>query len=175
MENAQSAIAQLKKYQYLLDKIAQIRLPKRVVHNDTKINNVLFDRTTDLPVCVIDLDTLMSGTILYDFGDMVRTFTPTQDENSADFDQLLVQKEILQAVTEGYTDGWRGELSSMEIELLPYGARLTIFEQALRFLTDYLAGNPYYKVHYDTQNLVRAKNQIRLLDELTKIYVADLR
>ncbi|MEM1119006.1 MAG: aminoglycoside phosphotransferase family protein [Bacteroidota bacterium] len=175
LASARGEITDLTNYRYLLYTIHRVQLPQIFVHNYTKINNILFYKTTHLPVCVIDLDTLMSGTILYDFGDMVRTFTPTQDENSADFDQIFVRAAILRAVTKGYVEGWRGKLSKLEIELLPYGAQLTIFEQALRFLTDYLAGDIYYKVQYNNQNLVRAKNQIRLLDELTKMYAIDSR
>lgn len=168
-KKAQKSIDQLFKYRYLVSVIKDIKLPLRVAHNDTKINNILFDKTTQQPVCVIDLDTLMPGTILYDFGDMVRTFTPSLEENSADYDQIFVRKNILKALTEGYIAGWNEELNYLETKLLHYGAQLTIFEQALRFLTDYLAGDPYYKVAYAEHNLVRAKNQICLLDSLVSL------
>lgn len=168
-KKAQKAIDQLMEYRYLVSVLKDIKLPLRVAHNDTKINNILFDRTSLQPVCVIDLDTLMPGTILYDFGDMVRTFTPSLEENSADFDQIFVRKKILKALTDGYIAGWQGELNYLETKLLHYGAKLTIFEQALRFLTDYLAGDPYYKIAYEEQNLVRAINQICLLDSLVRL------
>jgi len=165
-EKAQKAINQLFEYHYLVSVVKDVKLPLRVAHNDTKINNILFDKTTQQPVCVIDLDTLMPGSILYDYGDMVRTFTPSLDENSDDYEQIYVRKKILKALTDGYIAGWQEELNYLETKLLNFGAQLTIFEQALRFLTDYLAGNPYYKVAYEEQNLVRAKNQICLLDSL---------
>lgn len=163
---AQNSINQLLTYEYLLKDITQLTFPIRVTHNDTKINNVLFDKTTKKAVCVIDLDTLMPGNLLYDFGDMVRTFTPVLDENSAEFDKIQVRKDILDALTKGYLAGWGGALNKLEATSLLYGAQLTIFEQALRFLTDFLNGNIYYKVTDDQQNLVRAKNQICLLESL---------
>lgn len=169
IKSAQSTIDRLLKFDYLLDAVQSTTIPLRVTHNDTKINNILFDKTTQQPVCIIDLDTLMPGTLLYDFGDMVRTFTPTLDENSADYDQIFVRKNILTALTQGYIDGWHDELTALETALLLDGAKLTIFEQALRFLTDYLAGNLYYKIRYEQQNLVRARNQVCLLDSLNRM------
>lgn len=166
---AQEAIDKLLTYKFLLRNISQLIFPVRVTHNDTKINNVLFDKTTGKAVCVVDLDTLMPGNLLYDYGDMVRTFTPELDENSADFDKIQVRKDILAALTKGYLAGWGDALPELETTSLPYGAQLTIFEQALRFLTDFLNGNVYYKVANEQQNLVRAKNQICLLESLLKV------
>lgn len=168
-KKAQKAIAQLLTYKNLLKDIARLSFPIRVTHNDTKINNVLFDKTTGKAVCVIDLDTLMPGNLLYDFGDMVRTFTPALDENSDDYDNIQVRPAILKALTKGYIAGWGGALTKLEENALMYGAQLTIFEQALRFLTDFLNGNIYYKVANEEQNLVRAKNQICLLESLLNI------
>ncbi len=168
-KKAQRAIDKLLTYQYLLKDISQLTFPIRVTHNDTKINNVLFDKTTGKAVCVIDLDTLMPGNLLYDFGDMVRTFTPALDENSEDYDNIQVRPAILDALTKGYLAGWGGALTKLEETSLMYGAQLTIFEQALRFLTDFLNGNIYYKVAKKEQNLVRAKNQICLLESLLKM------
>ncbi len=166
---AKQPIKTLQQYHYLLKSISKVKLPLRVTHNDTKINNILFSRKTGKAVCVIDLDTLMPGTLLYDYGDMVRTFTPLQDENSADFEQIYVRKEILHALTAGYKDGMKEQLTDLESSLLLTGGQLTIFEQALRFLTDYLLGDVYYKVKHKEQNLVRAKNQICLLKSLVNI------
>lgn len=165
---ASKSISDLFQYRYLLDPLKSMKLPIRVVHNDTKINNILFDTETGNAVCVIDLDTLMPGSLLYDYGDMVRTFTPPVDENNKDLDWVYVRKNILTALTKGYQDGLKDNLTSLEKSLLLYGAKLTIFEQALRFLTDYLNGNIYYKVEYEEQNLVRTKNQICLLESLVK-------
>ncbi|MFK7981869.1 MAG: phosphotransferase enzyme family protein [Saprospiraceae bacterium] len=168
-KKAEVAINQLLNYKYLLNKIKQTKLPLRVTHNDTKINNILFDKISGAAVCVIDLDTLMPDTLLFDYGDMVRTFTPALDENSDDFKQIYVRKEMLNALTEGYLAGLDGKLTALEKELLMYGGKLTIFEQALRFLTDYLQGDVYYKVAKEEQNLIRTKNQICLLESLMDI------
>jgi len=168
-KKAQSSIEQLLTYPYLLDITKGVKLPLRVTHNDTKINNILFDKTSGKAVCIIDLDTLMPDTLLYDYGDMVRTFTPPQDENSTDFDQIYVRKEILHALTTGYKDGLKDKLTSLEATLLLHGGKLTIYEQALRFLTDYLQDDIYYKVVNEEQNLTRTKNQLYLLDSLMKM------
>ena len=168
-KKAQPSIDKLLSYHYLLAPIKGVKLPLRVTHNDTKINNVLFDKTNGKAVCVIDLDTLMPDTLLYDYGDMVRTFTPLLDENSADFDQIYVRKEMLEALTEGYVAGLDGKLTAIEKDLLVYGGKLTIFEQALRFLTDYLLGDVYYKVANKELNLIRTKNQLCLLESLIKL------
>lgn len=168
-QRAKAAINQLLDYRHLLHTIKQATLPLRVTHNDTKINNILFDKTNGAAVCVIDLDTLMPGTLLYDYGDMVRTFTPPLDENSADFDNIYIRKEMLNALTEGYKDGMKESLTALEATLLLDGGKLTIYEQALRFLTDYLLGDVYYKVAKEEQNLIRAKNQICLLESLLTI------
>lgn len=168
-KRAKQSIEKLKQYQYLLTSIREVKLPLRVTHNDTKINNILFDKTNGEAVCVIDLDTLMPDTLLYDYGDMVRTFTPPLDENSADFEQIYVRKEILHALTEGYKDGLKGKMTDLEEKLLLYGGKLTIFEQALRFLTDYLLGDVYYKVANKELNLIRTKNQLCLLESLINL------
>ena len=165
-KKARTAIDKLLTFQYLLAITKGAHLPLRVTHNDTKINNILFDKTSGKAVCIVDLDTLMPGTLLYDYGDMVRTFTPPQDENSANFDQIYVRKEILRALTSGYKDGMKDKMTALEANLLLDGAKLTIFEQALRFLTDYVLGDVYYKVANQEQNLIRAKNQICLLESL---------
>ncbi|MEM6321066.1 MAG: aminoglycoside phosphotransferase family protein [Bacteroidota bacterium] len=166
---AQRTIKSIVKYRYLVSLSQNLSLPVRVVHNDTKINNLLFDKKTQQPVCVIDLDTVMAGSVLYDYGDMVRTFVPNLDENSADWQNLQLRLPILRALHAGYLAGWDGELTTLETKLLHFGAQLTVFEQAIRFLTDYLRGDVYYPVKYDTQNLVRAKNQLRLLELLNEL------
>lgn len=136
-----------------------------VVHYDTKINNLLLDEETLTPVCIIDLDTLMPGMLPYDFGDMVRTFTPGVDENEADLQQVQVRLPVYEALKEGFLDGIKGQIHPTVKLHLEDGAQLIIFEQAIRFLTDYLQGNLYYPVTYETQNLDRAKNQMTLLQD----------
>lgn len=135
-------------------------LPLRVTHNDTKAGNILFDQNTRKPVAVIDLDTVMPGTILSDFGDMARTFTPEQNE---DFDAPpQCRPDILQAIYEGFLSETGDFLTLAEKDNLLLGGLWITGEQALRFLTDYLAGDVYYKIRYPEHNLVRARNQLAL-------------
>lgn len=135
-------------------------LPLRVTHNDTKAGNILFDLSSQKPVAVIDLDTVMPGTILSDFGDMVRTFTPAENE---DFDGAPVcRTAVLQAITDGFLLETGDFLTAAEKENLQLGGLWITGEQALRFLTDYIAGDVYYKIRYSEHNLVRAKNQLAL-------------
>jgi len=138
-------------------------LPLRVVHNDTKAGNVLLDKTTGKAVAVIDLDTAMGGTVLSDFGDMVRTFVPSEYEDEKDLSKLYMRKNILKAVTQTFLSETESWLSKTERENLMNGARWIIAEQALRFLSDYLNGDKYYKTAYPEHNLVRAHNQLALL------------
>ena len=138
-------------------------LPLRVTHNDTKAGNVLLDKTTEKAVAVIDLDTAMGGTVLSDFGDMVRTFVPSVYEDEKDLSKLFVRKDILDAVKETFLAETGAWLTETERENLMNGARWIIAEQALRFLSDYLNGDKYYKTAYQEHNLVRARNQLALL------------
>ena len=137
-------------------------LPLRVTHNDTKAGNVLLDLDTQKAVAVIDWDTIMPGTVLSDFGDMVRTFAPDRPED--DPGALSLRSDALEALTQGFLSQTQDFLSSAERSHLPLGASWIIGEQALRFLTDYLAGDVYYKIRYPEHNLVRARNQLALFD-----------
>ncbi|RMG66960.1 MAG: aminoglycoside phosphotransferase family protein [Bacteroidetes bacterium] len=142
-------------------------LPLRVTHNDTKISNVLFDRHTGEALCVIDLDTVMPGTVLYDYGDMVRSFVSPVGEDHPDLDQIAVDPARLEALHRGFMAEAGDFLTPLERRELYFGGQLMTYIMGVRFLTDYLAGNVYYKVAYPTHNLVRARNQFRLLDLLT--------
>ena len=136
-------------------------LPRRVTHNDTKAGNVLIDVQTGRAVAVIDWDTIMPGTVLSDFGDMVRTFVPDCPEDS---DSLVhLRMDTLEMLCRGFLEKTAGFLTPVERQNLPFGALWIIGEQALRFLSDYLAGDPYYKIRYPEHNLVRARNQLALL------------
>ena len=135
-------------------------LPLRVTHNDTKAGNVLFDKDTNKALAVIDLDTVMPGTILSDFGDMVRTFAPDREEDDPEAVQL--REDILDALTEGFLSQTADFLTETERKYLLYGAAWMTGEQALRFLTDWLAGDVYYKIQNPEHNLVRARNQLAL-------------
>ncbi len=140
------------------------QLPVRIVHNDTKAGNVLLSRHNGKAIAVIDWDTLMPGTVLSDFGDMVRTFAPDRYED--DFGEVEIRPMVLQALEEGFLEGMGSTLSPAEQQHLHLGARWIVAEQALRFLTDYLNGDIYYKIRYPEHNLVRARNQLSLLARL---------
>ena len=140
-------------------------LPLRVTHNDTKAGNVLFDKTTRKAVAVIDLDTVMPGTILSDFGDMVRTFVPDRQED--DPSKVNLRTEVLEALYEGFLEKTGDFLSPAEKEHLLLGGAWITGEQALRFLTDRLAGDVYYKIRYAEHNLVRTRNQLALFEAIS--------
>lgn len=143
-------------------------LPVRITHNDTKINNVMLDKTTYEGLCVIDLDTVMPGIILNDFGDMVRTSTSPVTEEEKDFSKVYLQIDIFEALTKGYLKPLSNIVTKMELNNLVFGAKLIVFEQAVRFISDYIAGDVYYPVAYETNNLVRAKNQFALLNSILR-------
>ncbi|MFN0034238.1 MAG: phosphotransferase enzyme family protein [Saprospiraceae bacterium] len=149
----------------VFDKISQLKksgaLPLHVAHNDTKAGNVLFDLTSRKALAVIDLDTVMPGTLLSDFGDMVRTFAPDCPEESAA--KPTLRTDVLDALTRGFLEETADFLTKTEKENLMLGAAWIIGEQALRFLTDWLAGDVYYKTTSPEHNLVRARNQLVLL------------
>lgn len=140
-------------------------LPKRVSHCDTKINNVLFDEE-DRPLCVIDLDTTMPGFVISDFGDFIRTAANTGAEDDSDLDRVGVDMEIFRAFSRGYVASTADFLTPVEKELLPFGARLLTYMQTVRFLTDYLDGDHYYKTAYPEHNRQRSLAQFRLLQRI---------
>ncbi len=138
------------------------KLPKRVCHCDTKVNNMLFDKEGNV-LCVIDLDTVMPGFIFSDYGDFLRTGANTGAEDDTDLDNVAFNMEIFKAFTKGYLESARSFLTPIEIENLPYAATLFPYMQMARFLTDYLNGDTYYKVNYPKHNLVRTAAQFKLL------------
>jgi Ser/Thr protein kinase RdoA (MazF antagonist) len=143
------------------------KLRKRINHCDTKVNNVLFDEYGKV-LCVIDLDTVMPGYVLSDIGDFIRTATNTGAEDDRDLDRVGVDLEIFKAYVCGYMKTARSFLTPLEIRMLPYGGRLLTYMQTVRFLTDYINGDTYYKIHYPEHNLVRTKAQFKLLQSLEK-------
>ncbi|MFN0173825.1 MAG: phosphotransferase enzyme family protein [Saprospiraceae bacterium] len=149
----------------VFDKISQLKksgeLPLRVAHNDTKAGNVLFDLNTRKALAVIDLDTVMPGTLLSDFGDMVRSFTPDCSEDS--IKMPTIRTDVLDALKRGFLEETDAFLTKTERNNLMLGAVWMIGEQALRFLSDWLAGDVYYKINSPEHNLVRARNQLALL------------
>ena len=143
-------------------------LPVRLIHADPKISNVLFDATTFQPKAIIDWDTLMLGTILYDYGDMIRSYTNTKLEDDPNPEGVF-NVSIYQALTDGFWSETRSFLTDIEKEFMSYAPQVIVYIQALRFLTDYFNGDVYYHSNYPAQNLNRAKNQINLLQQILKI------
>ncbi len=138
------------------------KLPKRICHCDTKVDNILFDRDDNV-LCVIDLDTVMPSFVFSDYGDFLRSAANTQPEDSAEYDKIDFRMDIFKAFTEGYLKTARAFLTPIEIKNLPYGALLFPYMQTVRFYADYLNGDTYYKIQYPEHNLVRTKNQLTLL------------
>jgi aminoglycoside phosphotransferase (APT) family kinase protein len=141
-------------------------MPERVTHNDTKINNVLLDESTGQAVCVIDLDTVMPGLAVYDFGDMVRTATSPVAEDERELGKIYARFDYFEALARGYLQGAGAILTRDEKESLTAAGKLITFEQGVRFLTDYLCGDTYYPVTRDSHNLDRTRTQFRLLESI---------
>ena len=143
-------------------------IPKRVTHNDTKISNILFENDGKV-ACVIDLDTVMSNTVLADYGDAIRSFTNTAAEDEPELSKVGVNKSIYDSYTDGYLSKAESFLSDNERKWLNFAPRYITFEQTLRFLMDYIDGDTYYMIHYPKHNLVRAKSQHKLLESFENI------
>ena len=142
-------------------------LPLRVTHNDTKLNNVLLDKETRKPLCVLDLDTVMPGMSAYDFGDSIRFGAATAAEDEQDLSKMEMSLELFEACVRGFLEA-ATSLTDKEIEVLPLGAYSITLEQATRFLKDHLDGDVYFKVAYPEHNLVRARTQIKLVADMEK-------
>jgi hypothetical protein len=147
----------------LLDLVEKGLARTRLTHNDTKLNNVLLDGATGQGLCVIDLDTVMPGLPLYDFGDMVRTATATAAEDERDLSRVSVDEDLFEAVSAGYLSSAGPLLNAAEREHLVFSAQLIVFEIGLRFLTDHLEGDSYFKVHRVGQNLDRCRTQFKMM------------
>jgi Ser/Thr protein kinase RdoA (MazF antagonist) len=141
-------------------------IPERIAHNDTKLNNVMIDDATGEAVCVIDLDTVMPGLAPYDFGEMVRTGTNAAAEDERDPGRVHAQRTIFEALVEGYLDQAGSFLNRTEIAHLAFAGRLMTYENAIRFLTDFLEGDTYFKIARPGHNLDRARSQFALLRSL---------
>ncbi|NSW52869.1 MAG: aminoglycoside phosphotransferase family protein [Anaerolineae bacterium] len=150
----------------VVDLLREGKLPWRVTHNDTKFNNVMIDDATGQGICLIDLDTVMPGSALYDFGDAVRTTTALSLEDEPDTDRAGFSLPYFETLAHGYLDAARGFLTAAEIDLLAFAGVLITLEQGIRFLGDYLAGDTYYKIHRPEHNLDRARTQIRMVQEM---------
>ena len=148
--------------------IAQGKLPLRVTHNDTKLNNVLFDEKTDKAICVIDLDTIMPGLALYDFGDSIRFGANTASEDEKDLSRVSVNLEYFEAYAKGFLSEVGSDFVQAEIDNLAFASILMTLECGMRFLTDYLNGDTYFKTAYPEHNLVRAKDQFALVADMER-------
>ncbi len=141
-------------------------LPLRVTHNDTKLNNILFDNTTKKGLCVVDLDTVMPGSSLYDFGDSIRFGANTAAEDEKDLSKVSLSLEYFKAYVEGYLESAGSSLTENEIDYLPFSAKLLTLECGIRFLADFINGDIYFKTEYPEHNLVRARTQFKLVEDI---------
>jgi len=143
-------------------------IPIRVTHNDTKLNNIMFDKTTNKPLCVVDLDTVMPGLSVYDFGDAIRFGANTAVEDEKDVSKVSLDLNLYEQYVRGFLTGVGNSLTPAEIEYMPFGAKMMTFECGMRFLTDYLDGNIYFKYAYPEHNLVRCRTQFALVADMEK-------
>ncbi len=141
-------------------------MPLKVTHNDTKLNNVLFDKKTNKGICVVDLDTVMPGSSLYDFGDSIRFGANTAAEDEKDLSKVTLSLEYFKAYVDGYLETAGDSLTKEEIDLLPFASKLLTFECGMRFLGDFLNGDVYFKTEYPEHNLVRARTQFKLVADI---------
>ncbi len=154
------------KHEKLADAIKRPEFPRRVVHNDTKLNNVLLHQTTGKAICVVDLDTVMPGCALHDFGDLVRTAANAADEDETDLSKVQFLPSRFEAIMDGYLLGCQGMLIEKEIKKLAIAPIAITYELALRFLTDFLEGDLYFKTHREGHNIERAKSQFTLMKSM---------
>ena len=149
-----------------LNAMRQGVLPVRVTHNDTKLNNVLLDDVTNEGMCIIDLDTVMPGLVLYDFGDSIRFGANHCAEDETDLSKVNLDVELFGVYTAAFLEGTGGALSNAEIEYLPWGAKLMTLECGIRFLTDYIVGDQYFHISREGQNLDRCRTQFKLVEDM---------
>lgn len=160
------ALAREKDTGIIVDAIANGSVPVRVTHNDTKLNNVMLDEKTGDGVCVIDLDTVMPGSVLYDYGDALRFGASSGAEDEPDLSKIWFDLELFEAFTEGFLSEVGSVLTEEEIRLLPFSAKLMTYECGIRFLGDYLNGDTYFKIHRPKHNLDRARTQFKLVADI---------
>lgn len=142
------------------------KLPLRVTHNDTKLNNIMIDDTTRKAICVIDLDTVMPGLAVNDFGDSIRFGASTGAEDEVDLSKVSCDLSLYELYTKGFVEGCEGRLTTEEMKMLPMGAKVMTFECGMRFLTDYLEGDVYFKIHREKHNLDRCRTQFKLVADM---------
>ena len=152
----------------ICDALANGEIPLRVTHNDTKLNNIMIDNETGKGICVIDLDTVMPGSALYDYGDSIRFGASTGAEDEKNLELINCDMGLFEIYTNGYVEGCGGSLTEKEIRMLPMGAKLMTLECGMRFLADYLQGDVYFKIHRPEHNLDRARTQFKLVADMEK-------
>ena len=155
-------------YHVMVDLLAAGKLPLRVTHNDTKLNNILFDKTTGEGLCVIDLDTVMPGLAANDFGDSIRFGANHCAEDEADLSKVNFSMELFEIYTKGFLQAAGEAFTPLEKQTLPWGAKLMTMECGMRFLADYLEGDHYFHINYETQNLNRARTQFKLTADMER-------
>ena len=165
---AKSGIEFALRHRAICGALLDANLPERVTHNDTKINNVLLDDATGEGICVIDLDTVMPSLALYDFGDMVRSMTNPAPENARDLAKVEMNFAVFESLLRGYLSGAENFLTPAEKELLPVSGQVIAFELGLRFLADFLAGDTYFKVRREGENLDRCRAQFKLFESIRR-------
>jgi len=171
VNRAQAAKAEIEfalRHKSMTSALLDANLPERVTHNDTKLNNVMLDDATGEGICVIDLDTVMPGFALYDFGDMVRTTTSPVKEDERDLSQVKMQFPMFEALARGYVASASSFLTKTEKSLLAFSGKLVTFEIGIRFLRDYLVGDSYFKVHREAHNLDRCRAQFKLVESIAQ-------
>jgi Ser/Thr protein kinase RdoA (MazF antagonist) len=151
---------------FIVDGIREGKFPLRVTHNDTKLNNIMIDDVTGKGICILDLDTVMPGSVLADFGDAIRFGASSAAEDETDLDKVYMDIDKYAAFAKGFVASLEGSLTEAEVRALPMGAYMMTLECGLRFLTDYLNGDTYFRIHYPTHNLDRARNQMKLVKDM---------
>jgi Ser/Thr protein kinase RdoA (MazF antagonist) len=155
------------RYANLFDVMTEsAEFPQRVMHHDAKITNILFDEDSSKVICPVDFDTVMPGYFFSDIGDMIRSMASSLDENNIDFDNMTIRKDFYEAILKGYMEEMKDLLTDAEKKYIHFSGIIMIYMQALRFLSDYLNGDIYYKINYPEQNFDRTKNQLTLLQRL---------
>lgn len=168
----------LKEIQFVLDREQELgaamdmlkagKLPLRVTHNDTKLNNIMIDDATGQAICIIDLDTIMPGLSIFDYGDSIRFGANTAEEDEPDVSKVSLSLPLFEVYTKGFLEGCEGSLTKEEVDMLPMGAKLMTLECGMRFLTDYLQGDTYFRVARENHNLDRTHTQFALVADMEK-------
>lgn len=167
-EELEFALSQEKDASMLMDLLKSGDLPLRVTHNDTKLNNVLLDAATRKPICIIDLDTVMPCLVANDFGDSIRFGASTALEDEENLNKVELSLDLFDVYTKGFLEGCGKHLKDKEIDTLPYGAKIMTLECGVRFLTDYLNGDTYFRVHKPDHNLIRCRTQFKLVKRINE-------